>query len=89
MSGVAIFCIVSSCSKNTLQLDLSFWPSDEFRVIGLKFSLIFGAAGESIPAPVPDSSDLIGMEWLYASRVRSCLLQAEHMLGGMRDNVLD
>ena len=78
---------------NTLQVDLSFWPSAEFRALGPKFSLIFGVAGESIPAPVPDSIDLIGMAWLYALHVRSSiarsrLLQAEYMLSGMRDNVL-
>ncbi len=78
---------------NTLQVDLSFWPSSELRAIGPRFRLIFGAAGESIPAPVPDSNDLIGMAWLYALHVRSSLarsrlLQAEHMLSGMRDNVL-
>ena len=78
---------------NTLQIDLSFWPATELRAIGPKFSLIFGAAGEPIPAPIPDSKDLIGMAWLYALHVRSSiartrLLQAEHMLSGMRDNVL-
>ncbi len=79
--------------NNTLQLDLSFWPFTQFRAIGPTFSLIFGAAGEPIPAPAPDADDLIGMAWLYAlhvrsSLVRSRLLQAEHMLSGMRDNVL-
>ena len=78
---------------NTLQVDLSFWPSSEFRAIGPKFKLIFGAAREPVPAPVPESSDLIGMAWLYALHVRSSiarsrLLQAEYMLSGMRDNVL-
>ena len=78
---------------NTLQVDLSFWPSNEFRAVGPKFSLIFGAAGEPIPAPVPATKDLIGMAWLYALHVRSSiarsrLLQAEYMLSGMRDNVL-
>jgi hypothetical protein len=78
---------------NTLQVDLSFWPSSELRAVGPKFSLIFGAAGEPIPAPVPDTKDLIGMAWLYALHVRSSiarsrLLQAEYMLSGMRDNVL-
>jgi hypothetical protein len=78
---------------NTLQVDLSFWFPNEFRAIGEKFNLIFGAAKEPIPAPVPDSSDLIGMAWLYALHVRSSiargrLLQAEYMLSGMRDNVL-
>jgi len=78
---------------NTLQVDLSFWPAAELRAIGPKFSLIFGSAGEPISAPVPDPKDLIGMAWLYALHVRSSvarsrLLQAEHMLSGMRDNVL-
>jgi len=78
---------------NTLQVDLSFWPATELRAIGPKFSLIFGAAGESVPEAVPDSKDLIGLAWLYALHVRSSiarfrLLQAEHMLSGMRDNVL-
>jgi hypothetical protein len=78
---------------NTLQIDLSFWPSNELRAIGPKFKLIFGAAGDPTPAVEPDPMDLIGMTWLYALHVRSSiarsrLLQAEHMLGGMRDNVL-
>jgi hypothetical protein len=78
---------------STLQVDLSFWQTTEFRPTGPKFSLIFGAAGEPIPAPQPDSMDLIGMAWLHALHVRSSNargrhLQAERMLSGMRDNVL-
>lgn len=78
---------------NTLQIDLSFWPNTQLRAMGPKFSLIFGAAGEPVSAPLPESKDLIGMAWLYALHVRSSiarsrLLQAEHMLSGMRDNVL-
>lgn len=79
--------------KSILQVDLSFWHATEFRATGPKFSLIFGAAGGPIPTPLPDSTDLIGMAWLYALHVRSSItrgrsLQAEHMLSGMRDNVL-
>jgi predicted nucleotidyltransferase len=78
---------------NTLQIDLSFWPAAQLRAVGPKFKLIFGAAGDPLPAPVPDSTDLIGMAWLYALHVRSSVarsrvLQAEYMLSGMRDNVL-
>src|SRR5579871_5119981 len=78
---------------DTLQVDLSFWPAAELRAFGPKFSLIFGVAAEARPAPDPDSKELIGMAWLYALHVRSSiarsrLLQAEHMLSGMRDNVL-
>jgi hypothetical protein len=79
--------------ENTLQVDLSFWPTNELHAVGPKFSLIFGVAGEPVAAPVPDTNDLIGMAWLYALHVRSSiarsrLLQAEYMLSGMRDNVL-
>ncbi len=78
---------------NTLQVDLSFWRPTEFRALGPKFNLIFGAAGEPMAAPLPDSLELIGLAWLYALHVRSCiargrLLQAEHMLSGMRENML-
>jgi hypothetical protein len=77
---------------NTLQMDFSFWLSGALRAIGPKFSLIFGTVANPVPATVPDSDELIGMAWLYAlhvrsSIVRSRLLQAEHMLSGMRDNV--
>ena len=79
--------------ENTLQIDLSFWPANELRAIGPKFSLIFGDAKQPVPSADPDSNDLIGMAWLYALHVRSSIarsrfLQAEHMLSGMRDNVL-
>jgi hypothetical protein len=79
--------------NDTLQVDLSFWPTNKLQAVGPKFSLIFGAAGDPTPAPVPDSEDLIGMAWLYALHVRSSIararwLQAEYMLSGMRDNVL-
>ena len=78
---------------NTLQIDLSFWPTTQFRALGPKFRVIFGVAGEPIAAPDTDSKDLIGMAWLYALHVRSSiarsrLLQAEYMLSGIRDNVL-
>lgn len=78
---------------STLQIDISFWPHGELRANGPKFSLIFGAAGAPTAAPGPDSEELIGLAWLYALHVRSSIarsrfLQAEHMLSGMRDNVL-
>lgn len=78
---------------NTLQVDLSFWPANTLHAVSAKFSLIFGSAAEPIASPVPELRDLIGMAWLYALHVRSSigrsrLLQAEHMLSGMRDNVL-
>ena len=79
--------------ENTLQIDISFWPAADFRAVGPKFKLLFGAANEPRPAPVPDARDLIGMGWLYALHVRSALargrrLQAEYMLSGMRNEML-
>jgi hypothetical protein len=78
---------------STLQIDISFWPSTKLRAIGPKFSLIFGVIEKPIQASLADPNDLIGMAWLYALHVRSSiarsrLLQAEHMLSGMRDSVL-
>lgn len=79
--------------KNTLQVDLSFWPATEFRAIGPNFKLIFGSANEPAPAPSASVAGSIGMAWLYALHVRSSLargrvLQAEYMLSRMRDEML-
>ncbi|HVN18552.1 MAG TPA: hypothetical protein VMU05_07260 [Dongiaceae bacterium] len=79
--------------RNTLQVDIAFWPSAEFRAIGPDFKLIFGAANDPRPVPNPDPKELIGMAWLYALHVRSSiararLWEAELMLRGMRDQVL-
>jgi hypothetical protein len=79
--------------KNTLQVDLSFWPATEFRAAGPKFKLIFGKANEPAAAPAASAANSIGMAWLYALHVRSSLergrlLQAEYMLSGMRDEAL-
>jgi len=79
--------------KNTLQVDLSFWPADEFAPIGSAFKLIFGQANHERPVPSPTAKELIGMAWLYALHARSSiargrLWQAEYMLSAMRDHVL-
>lgn len=79
--------------KNTLQVDLSFWPAGEFAPIGPAFKLIFGQANAERSLPAPPARELIGMAWLYALHTRSSiargrLWQAEYMLSGMRDHVL-
>jgi hypothetical protein len=79
---------------NTLQVDIAFWPSEGFAAIGPNFKLIFGDSKPPQPAPQADPHFLIGMAWLYALHVRSSLargrlLQAEYMLSGMRNHVLE
>jgi len=80
--------------KSTLQVDLAFWPAQDFAAIGPNFKLIFGETRPSQPTPVPDPQALIGMAWLYALHVRSSLargrfLQTEYMLSGMRNHVFE
>lgn len=79
--------------SNTLQVDLSFWPSDDFRARGDRFRLLFGGSHPSEADKLPTASELIGMGWLYALHARSSIArgrvwQAEYMISGMRDQVL-
>jgi hypothetical protein len=79
--------------RNTLQVDVSFWGSQEFRALGPKFKLIFGTPRQPQPSPAVGPAELIGFAWLYALHVRSSIarrrmLQAEYMLSGMRNQVL-
>jgi hypothetical protein len=79
--------------RNTLQVDLSFWPADRFRGTGPKFKLIFGIANEPQPSLIDSAAELTGLAWLYGLHVRSSiarhrLLQAEYMLSNMRNRVI-
>ena len=79
--------------RNTLQVDISFWPAGQFRAVGPKFKLIFGVANEPQPSPADSTAELIGLAWLYGLHVRSSiarkrLLQAEYMLSNMRNRVI-
>ena len=80
--------------KNTLQVDVAFWSDAEFAAIGPNFKLIFGEANLQRPLPPANPDALIGVAWLYALHFRSSLarariLQAEYMLSGMRNHVLE
>ena len=79
--------------RNTLQVDISFWPADRFRATGPKFKLIFGISHEAQPSPADSTAELIALAWLYGLHVRSSiarhrLLQAEYMLSNMRNRVI-
>ena len=78
---------------NTLQVDLAFVPAAEFRALAPTFRLMSGEAKEPQHLQPPPVATIIGMGWLYALHVRSCiargkLWQAEYMISGMRDNAL-
>ena len=92
MRGATLFRVF--LLKNTLQVDIAFWSAADFAAIGPNFKLIFGGAQEAHPSPPPDRDGLIGMAWLYALHVRSCIargrvLQADYMLSGMRNHVFE
>lgn len=79
--------------SNTLQVDLSFWPSRAFAASGPTFRLLFGERNEAPMSPPPSTEALVGMGWLYALHVRSSLArgrrwQAVYMLDALREQVV-
>jgi len=78
---------------DTLQVDLSFWPPAEFGATEPAFRLLFGTAADVPRSRPPLALDLVGMGWLHALHARSSIArgrvwQAEHMVSGLRDQVL-
>ena len=83
-----VFLLASS-----LQVDLAFVPASEFRPLAPTFRLVFGEANELHPASPVSPADMIGLGWLHALHVRSCLArgnlwQAEYMISHVRDHAL-
>jgi hypothetical protein len=80
--------------SNTLQVDLSFWPSRAFAASGPSLRLLFGETNDTpMSSPPPSTEALAGMGWLYALHVRSSLArgrrwQAVHMLDALREQVV-
>jgi len=90
-SGSALYRVFLLASS--LQIDLSFWPSDAFAESGGPFRLLFGQANEPANSPARSAGALIGMGWLYALHARSSIargraLQALYMINGIRDQVI-
>ena len=89
--GATVFRVFLLAS--TLQVDIAFWPKEDFGATGPTFRLLFGEANERPPTPEPAAAHLIGMAWLYALHARSCIARgevwrAEYMVSGIRDHVL-
>lgn len=81
---------------STLQVDLAFAPAASFRPRGPAFRLLYGStAAPPDVSSVPEEEDPgVGMGWLYALHARSSLArgrwwQAEYMISGLRDQVLE
>jgi hypothetical protein len=89
--GTTLFRVFLLAS--TLQVDVAFWPPDEFGAIAPTFKLIFGTANDKPHAQQPTKDELIGTAWLYALHARSSIergtvWQAEYMIHHMRDAVM-
>ncbi len=79
--------------SSTLQVDISFWPQAAFGAVGPDFRVLFGTAGRPLTEAAPTAVELVGNGWLYALHARSSIArgrvwQAEHMISGVRDQVL-
>jgi hypothetical protein len=90
-AGPALFRVF--LLRNTLQVDLAFWPASEFGAIAPTFRLVSGTATARPAFPGPSAEPMIGMAWLYALHARSSIArgkswQAEYMISGMRDHEL-
>lgn len=79
--------------QNSLQVDLSFWPSESFASTGEPFAQLFGEPAPTSEAGPADRRVDIGWGWLYALHTRSAIVrgrnwQALQMLEGLRDRVI-
>lgn len=88
--GAALFRVF--LLRNTLQVDLAFWPEAEFGPIAPTFRLLFGRANDRDQPPADSFEGLVGMGWLYALHARSSIArgrvwQAEYMISALRDHV--
>ena len=89
--GTAIYRVFLLSS--TLQVDLAFFPKEEFGATQPTFQLIFGTSVERPYNPPTSAAHLIGWAWIYARHARTCiergnLWQAEYMVSGVRDHTL-
>jgi predicted nucleotidyltransferase len=80
--------------ESTLQLDLSFWTAEQFAATGPRFSLLFGAPPPERYPKRRAGEVVVGEAWLYLLHARSSLArgrhwQANYMLAGVRDRVLE
>lgn len=78
---------------SSLQIDVSFWPHDQFRATEPGFRILFGTPNAPSEPTPPDLDRVIGMGWLYAIHARSAiargrLWQATIMLDELRGSLI-
>jgi predicted nucleotidyltransferase len=79
--------------ESSLQVDLSFWPYDQFHATEAPFRILFGTPGAPTEPGQPDMDRTFGMGWLFVLHARSAvargrLWQATMMLDELRNSVV-
>lgn len=83
-----VFLLASS-----LQIDVSFWPYEQFRATESPFQLLFGDPAPPSTPTAPEIGHVVGMGWLYALHARSATArdrpwQAVMMLDELRGQLI-
>lgn len=81
-------------TAESLQMDISFWPHEEFRAKGDRFHLIYGSPTSPTQPAEPDLDAIVGQAWLFAIHIRSALARntpwyAASLLDTMRIRILE
>jgi len=89
--GAAVYRVFLLAS--TLQVDLAFFPANEFGATQPTFRLVFGTSVERPHTTTTSTGQLIGWGWIYALHAHRCIRrgrpwQAEYMVSGVRDHAL-
>jgi hypothetical protein len=76
-----------------LEVDIAFTPSRDFGPRGPNWRTVFGETVEVEPTARPEPGQLAGLAWHHALHARICIergqaLQAEWLIGGLREHVL-
>lgn len=90
-SGAALYRVF--LLADSLQVDLSFWPTDHFTRTSPSFRLLFGESNPANPMLAPSPKEVLGTGWLYAIHVRSSIArgrhwQALHMIDTTREQLI-
>lgn len=79
--------------RSALQIDVSFWPHDQFRATEPGFRVLFGTPNSPTEPWPMDAGNEIGRGWLYAIHARSAvargkLWQATLLLDELRNSLI-